>query len=223
MVMLALTLRDTAKSLYRFSQTTDGQQKKNETHHFISGILKTGAIFATYASMYAAFYLVKRPLFQVVLGGLTFYVHPLAVIDAIGTASCISGMFKVVTALNMLEEKDRVVRKIVEQAKSQAKTEGYGFYNIPEQITFHTYGPPDTRKRVMKIAEDLKRKISDSDWSQLEAAVIKSDEPMGQGLTLLVLSGLSALGASWITHVPQIFWLDRQIESGSRWLASYVV
>lgn len=220
--MLVLTLRDTAKSLYRFSQTTDGQQKKNETHHFISGILKTGAIFATYASMYAAFYLIKRPLFQVVLDGLTFCVHPLATLDAIGTASCISGVFKIVISLSMAIENRKVTNKIFEQVKSQAKAEGYRFYNFPESLIFGAFNPPETFKRCIELTSDIVRKSS-FDRDQWITAKEKALGHFIQGWSLLMVSALSALGASWTIHVPQIFWLDRKLESCSRWLASCVV
>lgn len=221
MVTLALASWDIVKSGYNLSVATDQESKVKEMEALILGVTKASSIFCTFTVLYAAYFLVERLDYQLLLATLTFCIHPVAVLDIIGSAAAVYGIFQLGTSICLHRENKKPIVMLANLAREQAKREGYPFYHIrsfkgPE-------GPPETMNRLNELARELRDKHFDSEsWARLVASINTAWEYMISALNYLGISTISWIGTI-VVIASESSWLDRKMVDFSKWLAPRII
>lgn len=220
MVTLAIASWDIVKSGYNFSVATDRQQKVEEVEALILGVTKACALFCTFAVLYAAYFLVERHDHQLILAVLTFCIHPVAVLDIIGSSAAVYAIFQAVTAFRLHRENRKPIEMLVNLAREKAKKEGCQFYYFHRK---GPEGPPETMNRLKGLARELRDQHFDSEsWARLEASIDTAWEYMISGWKYLGISTLSWFGTI-VVIASESSWLDRKMVDFSKWLTPKIL
>ena len=216
MVTLALATRDIVRSGYKYLITADHQQKVKEMETLVLGVAKVCAIFGTFSSLYAAYFLVERRDLQLILAGLTVCMHPVAALDIMGSAAGVYGGFQVNKGVLLHRENRTPLAQWSKLALEQLKREGYQFYS------FGDVGPPETIERFKELLRELCNKHFESNSrDQWAASVNEAAGYLKSGLLHLGISVLSTIVCVSLPENP--FWLDRKMVDLSKWLAPKIV
>ncbi len=211
MISLGMAIRDMGRSAYGLYYATSRPQKLQNMETLVLGTLKAVAAASVCLSLYTAHSIIKTRSLQYTLAAVTFCVHPLATLDAIGTTCCINGLFHIVTAYIPHRKIAAELNKMDKVAIEQVRAEGYKFYGFQTKKC-----PPETERRIREVFKDIAAK---HDWTQIKAWGVPMAKHWIEGTTLMRSAAMSGVGAIIANEIPAFFWLDRKLAHLSEWLA----
>jgi hypothetical protein len=184
------------------------------------GAFKAATVAAVCLSLYIARFVIQTPHLQYALAGLTCCVHPLAILDVVGTLCCINGLFHIVVAYIPHRKIVAEVNKWEQTAFEQVRNEGFKFYGFWER---HFYGvdyPPETNSRFGEVIKEIAAK---QDRTQICAWAVPMAKDFRKGITLITYGSMCGIGAFIAKAIPISFWLDRKCGDLSKWLAPRLI
>jgi hypothetical protein len=220
MIKLGFAIYEMGLSAYGLYQATDRQQKLYNAEALILGALKAALAASVCFSLYTACFVIKNPTLQYALAGVTFCIHPLATLDAIGTTYLINGMFFIITAYIPQRKIAAELCKMQDAALEQVRSEGFKFYGFWQRLLRDgkKVGPPETELRITEVFKAIADK---HDFTQIKAWGVPMSRDWGAGLKFMKYAVFSGIGA--IFAGPASFWLERRLVDLSKRLAPRLV
>ncbi len=219
MIKLSWAIHDIGRSAHGLYHAANREQKLQNMEALILGMAKAAAAASICLSLYTARFLIKQPGLQYALGGLTFCIHPLATLDALGTSLCIDGLFLIITAYIPHGKISAELRKMEQAAVEQVRAEGFKFYSF----WAHLWGekvPPETKRRLTEVFKAITDKY---DFTQINAWAVPMAKDWAEGLTSMKYAAICGIGALFANSIPPFSWLDRKLIDLSRRLAPRLV
>ena len=220
MIKLSWAIHDIGRSVHGLYYAANREQKLQNMEALILGMAKAAAAASICLSLYTARFLIKQPGLQYALGGLTFCIHPLATLDALGTSLCIDGLFLIITAYIPHRKISAELHKIEQAVVEQVRAEGFKFYGFWEQFLWREKAPPETRRRVKEVFKAILDKY---DFTQINAWAVPMAKDWAEGLTSMKYAAICGIGALFANSIPPFSWLDRKLIDLSRRLAHRLV